>query len=295
MPICAVLMLSGCAGTSSDLTAGGPVMTSENLPEPVAYRVYTPPGWDGSEPLPLLIYLHDRGGHCTDLETSGIIPVLFSAFQAGTLPPCIVAAPESHGGYWWNYFDGSRRYGDFLMDEFIPALRSRYPVRPGPRGLHVLGVGTGAMGAVELAYLYPGRIGTVAALDGYYFDDLGASVYVDKHFFSGMEKILGPSDDPRAMAAHSVYYRITSAQSVAPTRFVLGCGAFSDWDVTETNELFRQHLALHSIPHDTVMFHGTSRREGRLAILPVFISQQLGDRRTRGEINGEPYEILKFR
>lgn len=287
--------LSGCVSTPSELVAGGPVMVSEYVPEPVPYRVYTPPSWNGTDPLPLLIFLHDRNGHCTDLETAQIIPYLRTAFQSGEMPPCIIAAPESRRGFWWNYYDNTRRYADFLIADFIPRLRLKYPVTPGPGGLHILGVGTGAMGAVELAIQHPGHIGTVGALGGYFFDDLGAAVYVDKNIFSGMEKVLGPSTDPEAMRAHSVYHRIQSKADAAGTCFVLGSGAFSGWDVAESNELFRQHLALHNIPHDYVMFHGTSKWESRRNIMPVFIGLQLGDRRNRGQVNGMPYEVLKYR
>ena len=238
-----LVWLAGCA-TTCNLTESGPTLATQLIPYDVPYRVYTPPGWNGATPLPLLVYLHDRRGHCTDLETGRVIEYIHQAIQSGDMSPMIIAAPENNHGYWWDFYDGTCQYLTFVGKEFIPHIKSQYPVRPGPDGLHVLGVGTGAMGAVALAYTYPDSFGSVGALGAYLFDDLGAAVYVDKNYFTEMDKVLGPSTDRKAMLNHSFYYRIQSRKNIGRTRFVLGAGAFSDWDTTESNELFRQHLML---------------------------------------------------
>lgn len=289
-----IICMAGCA-TTGQLTKTGPSLATQLLSYDVPYRIYAPPGWDGTSPLPLIVYLHDRGGHCTDLETARVIEYVHQLNRSGEMPPAIIAAPENSDGYWWDFKDGTQKYTSFVATEFIEHIKSKYPVRPGPAGLHILGVGTGAMGAATLAYTYPNRFGTVGALGGYFFDDLGASVYVDKHFFSDLDKILGSSDDRQAMLNHSVYHRIQSRKNIGKTRFVMGAGAFSDWNTTESNELFRQHLMFLNIPHDYIVYHGTAKWESRRNILPVFIGLQLGDRRNRGEVNGMPYDVMKYR
>ncbi|MBN1297203.1 hypothetical protein JXA80_10515 [bacterium] len=287
--------LTGCGAARSGPPSGGPYLAGGFVPDPVPYRVYLPPDWDGRTPLPLIVFLHDRGGRCTDLQTSGVISMMSAMMKTGEMPPFILAAPESDQGYWVNYHDGTCRYADFLCGEFIPAMRTKYPVIAGPAGEHLLGVGTGAMGAVALGAAYPGRFGTVGAVEGQYFDTLGASVYIGRHAFSGLRQIMGPPDNPDAMKVHSIYDRITSRAGVRGTRFILGSGAYADWETTESNEVFRQHLAQLGISNDFVTYHGVSDRNGRLAVVPIFVGLQLGDKRNQGDFLGMPYEVIMFR
>jgi len=287
-------LLSACA-TFTTSTSTGPVLQTKLLPKPVPYKIYTPPGWDGHKKLPMIIYLHDHKGNCTDLETSKIISYLFAMMNSGKMHQFFIVSPESSTGFWWNYYDKSHSYFDFIIQEFIPYLKQEYPVVDGPAGLHLTGVGTSAMAAVEFAWVYPGVFGTVGAIGGYYFDELQASNYVDKHYFSGMNKILGPSDCRECMMKHNFFHQINSRKSVESTRFVLGTGAFSNWDISESNELFRQHLSILHIPYDYVVYHGTNKSKSQRNIIPVFMGLQVGDRRNRGEVNGMPYEVLKFR
>ncbi|MCD4653566.1 hypothetical protein K8T06_06485 [bacterium] len=287
------LLFSGCA-TPISIVTNGPALNTSLLPEPVPYRVYTPPNWNGHQPLPLIIFLHDRGDHCTDLETSNLIQHMYNLVQAGDMSPFILAAPENKDGFWLDYYDQTHFYAKFLVQDFIPKLQADYPLINGPAGLHLTGVGTGASGAVALAYAHPGMFGSVGSIDGCFFDDVATSTQIDKNIFYDLRKIFGPSTDKNAMMTHNVYHRINSRKSIGITRFVIGAGSFSSWDITETNELFRQHLSKYNIPYDYVIYHGTTKWVSRQNIVPAFIGLQLRNRRNYGEVNGMPYQVLKF-
>ena len=292
--ICLVILGPGCATVPKGLVEGGPVMNSPHIPEPVPYRIYTPPGWDNQKPLPLVIYLHQEDGHCTDLETGGVVQYLFGLISSKQIRPFILAAPESRG-YWYDYHDGTRKYASFIMDDFIPQLRQEHAIIPGAMGVHILGAGLGGQAAVELSIHYPDKFRTAGAIGSYMFDEVSVSRYVETQLFKGLDKILGPSDDFNAMAAHNVMTGIQSREDIGKVRYVLGMGAFAEWDIAETNELFRQHLQRLYIPHDWVHFHGSTKWASRRNIVPIFISLQLGFRKNQGNVNGMPYQVLKFR
>ena len=289
-----VLLAVGCATVPKGLVEGGPVMDSKHIPEPVPYRIYTPPGWDEKKPLPLVVYLHQEDGHCTDLETGGVVQYLFGLINAKLVRPFILVAPESRG-YWYDYHDGTRKYASFLLDDFIPQLRQEYAIVPGAKGVHILGAGLGGHAAIKLSIHHPDQFRTVGSIGAYMFDETSVSRYVETQIFKGLDKVFGPSKNYKAMAAHNVLNRIQSREDIGRIRYILGIGAFADWDIAETNELFRQHLQKLYIPHDWVHFHGTSEWASRRNIIPIFISLQLGHRKNQGDVNGMPYQVLKFR
>lgn len=282
--------LTGTASVPPEMSVSGP-----NLPMPAPCRIYTPPDWDGITQLPLIILLHDHNENSLVFERHGVPSALFTMMDAGSIPPALLAVPESENGFWWNYYDRSRRYADFIARDLIPAVAKNYPVQRTSRSLHIFGIGTGAMGAVELAALYPGFFATVGALNGQYFDAGGAAQYVQENPWRNFEKVFGPMTNERAMNAHSVYHLIRKATDVPGTRFVLGNSAMGSWDLIESNELFRQHLFQQDIPHDVIEFFGSQRQDSIWAIIPVFISLQLGAGDTYGEINGNPYHVFKSR
>ena len=289
-----LLLLIGCATLKAPDPAEPGIATSL-LPAPVSCRFYAPTGWDGVTPLPLVIMLHDHSENSLIFEKHGIISSLMAMMESGAIPLAILAAPESEKGFWWNYYDGSHRYADFIVRDLIPEAARRYPIRKDTKNLHVFGIGTGAMGAVELSYLYPGVFGTVGAINGHYFDDVGAVEYAEQNPFSKFDMVFGPTHNQRAMQAHSVYHGIQTAADVSGTRFVIGSSALESWKLNESNELLRQHFFLLGIPHDTVVFYGSDKKDNGQSMIPVFVALQLGVGDTYGEVNGNPYHVLKSR
>lgn len=289
-----LLQACGCATLPS---ASPPAMTvtGERMPEPVPCRVYTPPGWDGATPLRLVILLHDRGENGSSFEKRGVIASLSARMSSGVIPPALLAVPETADGYWWNWHNRSRMVSDFLMMDLIPALAERYPLLPTSDALHLFGVGTGAMAAVELPARYPGVFFTVGALNGIYFDATGAADYARESINSRFESVFGPPTNPEAMTDHSVFDLIRSAGDVPITRFVLGSLSTGSWRILESNDLLRQHLFKLQIPHDVVDFFSTPRSKSLPAAMAVVIAVQLGQTEISGEIDGNPYQVFKSR
>jgi enterochelin esterase-like enzyme len=287
-------LLTGCLPAVRQIPAAH-YLQSPCLPDPLPYTVHTPPEWDGVTPLPLAILLHDRHETGSVFEDSHVVSHLHGLMATGHIPAVLLAVPENSEGFWWNYYDGTHRYADCLAVDFIAELNRTYPLLNEPSARHIFGVGLGAMGAVETVAMHPGVFGSAGALNGRYFDAAGAADYVRGRPFSGFNAVFGPPESQKAMTARSIYDRITSAADVAHTRFVLGHTLRSGWEIADSNEFFLRHLATLGIPHDFVVFHGSSLKSEERAMVAICIAVQLGLNDLYGEIDGVPYQVLKYR
>lgn len=121
------------------------------------------PDQEPAAALPLLLFLHGGGGSADQLaERRGLFE---SAWQAGSLPPLVVATPSCQRSFYLDRFDGKQQWETFLLEELLPALRQRYPVDPRRAGTLVSGVSMGGMGGLRLAFKYPERFAAVAVLE----------------------------------------------------------------------------------------------------------------------------------
>ena len=136
--------------------------------------VFVPEGTPDSAPLPLLL-LHDgqnlfdsdrafvRGQHWRVAETAGEL------IDAGRLPPIVIAGVDHAGD--GRAFEmtptrghppmggGVALYGRFLMNDVLPALAEKFPVRTDAQGVAMGGSSLGGLATLSIALQFPGRIG----------------------------------------------------------------------------------------------------------------------------------------
>jgi S-formylglutathione hydrolase FrmB len=135
-------------------TAGASVehftIESKAVGRSLPVTVIRPPGNDGNQPLPMLVFLHGRGGD----EDSEQVDEFFAALaKLGGRAP-IVAFP--YGGdhsYWHNRADGE--WATYVVDEMIPQVADRYGADEDR--VAVGGISMGGFGAFNLALHLPGR------------------------------------------------------------------------------------------------------------------------------------------
>lgn len=139
-------------------------ITSTIVPSPVKYAVLARRGFKTQKELPLVIYLHGGGGsHENLLRQKALWEDLWSTDQ---LPPMVFASPSvTQRGFYMNFKDGSERWEDFVLNEFIPHIRAHYPVSKDPKRTFLIGASMGGMGSLRMAFRHPDRFGAVAALE----------------------------------------------------------------------------------------------------------------------------------
>ncbi len=137
---------------------------SELAPSPVEYALIAPEGFRQMQDLPLVINLHGGGGNRERLfdqqERWNVL------WQADVIPAAVVVMPSvTERGFYMNFKDGSERWEDFIVDEFITYLRKTYPVTEDPKRTFLTGASMGGMGSLRMAFRYPDKFGAVAALE----------------------------------------------------------------------------------------------------------------------------------
>lgn len=141
----------------SNVLAGNP------LGDPVqrVIDVYVPAGYTGRE-LPLLVDLvgYTAGGpaHTNWRNFNENIPEQADRLiHAGAMPPAVIAFPDCFtklGGNQYINSDGIGRWADFLIQEAVPCVESRFHCGgAGKRG--VFGKSSGGYGAIVHGLLYP--------------------------------------------------------------------------------------------------------------------------------------------
>jgi enterochelin esterase-like enzyme len=175
--------LIGGTGTANALSGGVTGRVEENIPMrsrmlgiDVLYSLYLPPGYRRTRTYPVLYLLHGLDGVNTDwLRLGEAKRILDRAISRRRIPPLVVAMPDARrdparpGGeqtatYYMNDADGSFRYADMLMSEFLPHVESRHQVGGAGDRRGIGGLSMGGFGALSFALRAPGVFGASFAL-----------------------------------------------------------------------------------------------------------------------------------
>jgi enterochelin esterase-like enzyme len=150
---------STTAGTSLTLSIDSAAL-GRSLPS----IVFLPPGYEaGDERYPVLYMLHGLGGHADEWEEYGMFAKAAEMMRSGEIPPFIIVLPEGEDGYWFNHPNGGPRWGDYLAQDVVNAIDSRYRTLNSREFRAVGGLSMGADGALQIALNNPHIFGAVQA------------------------------------------------------------------------------------------------------------------------------------
>jgi S-formylglutathione hydrolase FrmB len=144
-------------------------LTSRILKQTVHYCVYLPSGYDAGaarkppQRYPVLYFLHGLGDNEQTLFNSGGWTLLDDLRNHHTLGDFLIVAPEGRRSFYINSADGSVRYSDFFLQEFMPHIERAYRIRPGRAGRAISGISMGGYGALRFAFAHPELFSTVSA------------------------------------------------------------------------------------------------------------------------------------
>jgi S-formylglutathione hydrolase FrmB len=162
------LLLAGVPATAQsriDCSA----LNSRILKQVVHYCVYLPAGYDSGaaqHPVrryPVLYFLHGLGDNERTLFNSGGWTLLDDLRSQHKMGDFLIVAPEGKRSFFINSADGSFRYNDFFLQEFMPHVDRAYRVLPGRAGRAISGISMGGYGALRLAFANPSLFSAVSA------------------------------------------------------------------------------------------------------------------------------------
>jgi S-formylglutathione hydrolase FrmB len=159
------LSVSACAQSRIDCNA----LNSRILKHEVHYCVYLPASYSAdaakhsAQRYPVLYFLHGLGDNEQTLFNSGGWTLLDDLRQHHTIGEFLIVAPEGDRTFYVNSADGSVRYSDFFLQEFLPHIESKYRVAIGRKNRAITGISMGGYGALRLAFSHPELFSAVSA------------------------------------------------------------------------------------------------------------------------------------
>jgi S-formylglutathione hydrolase FrmB len=144
-------------------------LNSKILKAPVHYCVYLPASYDAGQTsnsaahYPVIYFLHGLGDNERTLFNSGGWTLLDDLRQQHKIGEFLIAAPEGGRTFYINSADGSARYSDFFLEEFIPLIESKYRIARGRNNRAISGISMGGYGALRFAFSHPEMFSAVSA------------------------------------------------------------------------------------------------------------------------------------
>ena len=144
-------------------------ISSKILKYAVHYCVYLPASYDAGakanppQRYPVLYFLHGLGDNEQTLFNSGGWTLLDDLRKQHKLGEFLIVAPEGRRSFYINSADGSVRYSDFFLQEFMPQIEAKYRVKKGRSNRGISGISMGGYGAIRIAFAHPELFSSVSA------------------------------------------------------------------------------------------------------------------------------------
>ena len=144
-------------------------LNSRILKHEVHYCVYLPASYDAgaarhpAQSYPVLYFLHGLGDNERTLFNSGGWTLLDDLHWQHKMGEFLIAAPEGGRTFYINSADGSVRYSDFFLQEFVPLIETRYRISKGRSNRAISGISMGGYGALRFAFSHPELFSAVSA------------------------------------------------------------------------------------------------------------------------------------
>lgn len=143
-------------------------LDSKILKQAVRYCVYIPSGYDDAsakppKKYPVLYFLHGLGDNEQTLFNSGGWTLLDDLRRQHKMGDFLIVAPDGKRSFYINSADGSVRYSDFFLREFVPHIEGKYRIRAGRSGRAISGISMGGYGALRFAFAHPEMFSAASA------------------------------------------------------------------------------------------------------------------------------------
>jgi S-formylglutathione hydrolase FrmB len=144
-------------------------LNSHILKHEVHYCVYLPASYDvgaaknPAQRYPVLYFLHGLGDNEQTLFNSGGWTLLDDLRKQHKIGEFLIVAPEGGRTFYVNSADGSVRYSDFFLREFIPHIENKYRISSGRKNRAISGISMGGYGALRFAFAHPEMFLAVSA------------------------------------------------------------------------------------------------------------------------------------
>ncbi len=247
-----------------------------NKREPLEYAVYTPPGWQASERLPLIVFLHGGGGSHQSFERFGGHTELDKRISAKEVNRAIIVFPNGDNGFWENWADGSRHYRDWVLDYMMPKVQHDFKTLKCPEHCHIAGISMGGFGALRITNFEPDRFSSVSAISAPIFTKAEERPSLLLRLLIPFKRIFGDVASSDVLNTNP-YYTWVDKRLDKKMRLQLIWGDEDRPGIIEANENFSNKLNDNQIAFQSQVYQGGHKWKYWVPILGDVINFNLAD------------------
>jgi len=241
----------------------------------LTYGLYTPPGWDRTTPLPVVVLLHGAGDDHTSADRIGVVDRLDAAIRDGVLPPFAMVTPEGERGFWVDWYDGSHRYASWVLQDVLADVRANVPTVRGREGLHLVGMSMGGGGGLQMWLAHRDAFASATILSAPILDEDDTRDFLDRFMpRKALERAFGPPGSGGGIDPYRALQRDADREG---SRLLFGAASQDIGGLLRSNESFATHLRKRGVQHTFVVFAGKHRWSSWGEVLPWALCKQLRD------------------
>jgi S-formylglutathione hydrolase FrmB len=209
--------------------------TSKVLGREWRYGVYLPPSYAGSpaKKYPVLYFLHGLFEDETRWSTRGQTDQIMNRMIAdGKIGEFIVAIPYGGTSFYTNTRDGSEKWEDAIVNEFLPMIESTYRVNATRNNRGISGTSMGGYGALKIAMKHPDLFGSASAHSAVLLSDLSAAKVSAgrlQRFQALFNRIYGISEDLTYWEANNPMTLAKDTKKLSGLKLYFDCGTEDDY------------------------------------------------------------------
>lgn len=257
-----LITLQLMAQTPKGKVIEGQSLSSKITGYDVNYSVYLPPCYDSSErAYPVLYLLHGYSDNETAwIQFGEVNHSADKAIEEGSIPPMIIVMPNAKVTWYVNNHDGSDRYEDMFIEEFIPQVEKQYRIRSQRDYRAVSGLSMGGNGSLVYAIKHPDVFGACAAFSAAVYTNDEMKHHLAKGNKDWFQPIYGELNKKGDLPQHWMDNNILNILEKQPlkdikrVRFYIDCG--------DDDFLYKGNAALHVLMRNKKIKHEYRIRDG---------------------------------
>jgi S-formylglutathione hydrolase FrmB len=235
---------------------------SKLLGREVKYGVYLPPSY-GSTPAkkyPVLYFLHGLFEDETRWSSRGQTDQIMTRMIAdGKIGEFIVAIPNGGTSFYTNMRDGTEKWEDMIVTEFIPMIESSYRINATRATRGISGTSMGGYGALKIAMKHPDMFGSASAHSAVLLQDLSAAKVSAgrlQRFQALFDRIYGINTDLTYWEANNPMTLAKDTRKLNGMKLYFDCGIEDDYGFDLGARQLDELLTKEGYPHEAHLYPG---------------------------------------
>lgn len=233
----------------------------------VHYCVYLPASYDSEakknppQHYPVLYFLHGLGDNEKTLFNSGAWTMLDDLRQQHKLGDFLIVAPEGRKSFYINSADGSVRYSDFFLQEFIPLIEKKYRISKGRSNRAITGISMGGYGALRFAFSHPEMFSAVSAQGAALITESPRELDLAARSGAPLGKVLAdvfgdPIDVPHWNANNPFLLARKNAAALKKLAIYFNCGQDDNYGFEKGAAVLHEELQKLGVKHEYHLYPG---------------------------------------